>query len=52
MDNASLRSRAAEMPTRRDGALPPVLKVTQRVLIGLENALLYLILLGLSRMIF
>jgi len=31
------------------GVLPPVLKITQCVLIGLESSLLYMILQGLSR---
>jgi len=35
--------------TAADGDWRPVLKITQRVLIGLENFLLYLIVQGLSR---
>ena len=48
MDNASLRGRGgdAELKRRR---CPPALKITQCVLIGLENSLLYMILQGLSR---
>ena len=49
LDNASLGSRRRRCRSERAVPSPPVLKITQCVLIGLENSPLCLILLGLSR---
>jgi hypothetical protein len=50
METALLGSRGGDADLK--GRCPPVLKIIQCVLIGLENSLLYMILQGLSRMTF
>jgi hypothetical protein len=51
MDTASLGSRGRDADLKA-APCPRVLKITQCVLIGFQNPLLYVILQGLSRMAF